>query len=77
MKKPEKKAGRKELSPEKKREQILDKMNEGAEEAAEAFVKLDKKVKSVMTEFFKTWVPKAGYKRLGKIIVGKPLTKEE
>ena len=70
------KAAPKELTKEQKQAQLMDKMNEAALEAQEAFGELDKKVRVAVTEFFKTWYPKAGYKKLGKMIVGKPFITE-
>ncbi len=61
-----------ELSKEEKSKTIMDNMNAAALEAQEEFKALDKKVQTAMTAFFVKWYPKAGYKKLGKMIVGKP-----
>ena len=65
-----------ELTKEEKTAQLMKKMNEAALEAQVAFSELDKKVRVSITEFFKAWYPKAGYKKLGKMIVGKPFITE-
>ena len=56
--------------------QLMTSMNEAALEAEEEFKELPKAVRQGVKDFFIKWYPKAGYKKLGKMIVGKPFITE-
>lgn len=72
----DKKSAKKEKSPEAKRTEIMENMNAAALEAEEEYKELPKATRAAIKEFFTKWYPKAGYKKLGKMIVGKPFVTE-